>query len=82
MYFRENNNGGSKRAYKSEHVNAINLFHDVNSTLYTVTNIHSKARLGFTKVINVFRSENLALFMVASIYIIGKSTKNRKSKTR
>ena len=40
--FRENNNSGSKRTYESEHVN--NAFHDVNSILYTATNIHPKAR--------------------------------------
>ena len=33
------------------------------------------------KVINVFCSENLALFMVTSIYRIRKSTKRRNSKT-
>ena len=32
MCFRENNNGGSKRAYIA--------FHDVNSVLYTVTDIY------------------------------------------
>ena len=29
---RDINNGGSKPAYKSEYVHAINVFHDVNST--------------------------------------------------
>ena len=43
MCFRENNNDGSKRAYKSEHVNVINVCQDVNSILYTVTNVHPKA---------------------------------------
>ena len=32
MCFRENNNGGSKRAYIA--------FHDINSVLYTVTDIY------------------------------------------
>ena len=47
MCFREYSNGGSKRAYTGEHVNAINVFHDVNLTLFLVTNIHLKARSGF-----------------------------------
>ena len=47
MGFRENNNGGSKRAYKSEHVYAANVFYDEISNLYTVTNIHHKTRPGF-----------------------------------
>ena len=50
---------------KSEHVNDINVFHDVNSTLYTVTNIHPKHNHDLNY--NVFRSENVALFTVASI---------------
>ena len=29
--------------HASEHINFINIFHDLNSTLYTVTNIHTKA---------------------------------------
>ena len=45
--FIEYNNGRSKRAYKSEHIHAISVFCDVNSTLYTVTDIHSKARPRF-----------------------------------
>ena len=36
----------------------------------------------FTKVINVFCSETFALFMVASIHRIQKSTKSRNSETR
>ena len=48
MCFREYNNGGSKRAYKSkqaqksEDVKVINVFHDVISILYTVHNITLK----------------------------------------
>ena len=42
MYFRENNNGGSKPAYKQAW-NVIIVFHDVSSILYTVSNIHPKA---------------------------------------
>ena len=45
--FIEYNNGRSKRAYKSKHIHAISVFCDVNSTLYTVTNIQPKARPGF-----------------------------------
>ena len=45
--FRENNNGGSKGEYKSEHENAIKVFQDANLILYTVTNIHPKAKPGF-----------------------------------
>ena len=42
MWFRKNHNCGSERVYKSkqaqksEHVNVINVFHDVNSVTYTV----------------------------------------------
>ena len=60
---------------KSEHVNAINVFHDVNSTLYTVTNIHPNHNHDLNY--NVFPSENVALFTVASIPRIQKNTKNR-----
>ena len=49
MYFRENNNGRSKWAYKNEHVNAINVFHDVNSILHTATHGNPNARPGFYK---------------------------------
>ena len=45
--FRENNDGRGKWAYKNEHVNAANFSHDVNATLFIVTNIHPKAKLGF-----------------------------------
>ena len=81
MFFRENNYGKSKlgckskQAHKSELVNVINIFHDVDSTLYTVNNIHPK-------VITVIRSENLALFTVTRIHRIRKSAKNRNSETR
>ena len=36
--------------HTSEHVNVINIFHDLNSHLYTVTNRHSK--VGFSVVQN------------------------------
>ena len=82
MCFRENNNGLSKREYKLKHVNAINVFHDVNSTLYTVTNIAPSQGRDFTKVINVFCSKKSALFMVSSIHRIRKCTKNRNQDAR
>ena len=75
----ENNNGGSKRANKSENVNAISVFHDVNLALYTVTKFTPRQDWDCTKVINVFLSENLILFTVASIHRIRKSTKKETS---
>ena len=62
--------------HTSEPVNAINIFHNVNSILYTAHPMMAKILL---KVINVFRGECLALFTVTSIR---KSTKNRNSETR
>ena len=64
-----------------EHMNASNVFHDVNSTLYTMTSINTKARI-LLKVSNVFRSKDLVLFTVTSIHSIRKSTKNRNAETR
>ena len=65
-------------------VNVINVFHDVNSVLHTVTSIHPKVEI-LLKVSNTFCSEYLALFTVTSIHIIRKSAKsrnrNRKFKT-
>lgn len=58
----ENNNSASKWAYEW-----VFVFHYVNSVLYTVTNIHPKARI-LLKAINVFSSENFALFMVTGIH--------------
>ena len=43
----------------SEHVNVTNCFHDVNTILCAVNNIHPKA--------GIFRSENLVLSTVTSI---------------
>ena len=63
MYFRENS-GESKRAYI--------IFHDVNSVLYMLTNIYTKAG-----IITVFHSENLAFFTVTSIHSIRKITENK-----
>ena len=44
-----------------------NFFHEENSTLYAITNIHHKAGI-LLKVVNVFHNVNLNLLMVASIY--------------
>ena len=52
----------------SVHVNVINVFHDVNSVLHTVTSIHPKVDI-LLKVSNPFCSEELALFTVTSIHI-------------
>ena len=51
----------------SKHVNVINVFHDVNSILYGVNNIYSKARI-FPKVISVFYGRNLALSTLTSTH--------------
>ena len=69
MCFRENNNAGSKRAYKW----ACKLFHDVNLTLYTET-FTPRQDWEFTSF-SSFRFENIALFTVASIHRIRKCTK-------
>ena len=58
----------------SKHVNIIKVFHDGNSKPKLVTNIHLKTRI-LLKVVNVFRSDNLTLFMVAGIHSIQKCTK-------
>ena len=67
----------------NEHVNVIDVFHDVNSILHTVTNIHTKARI-LLKVFNLFHSDNFALFKVTSIHSVRKSTRKTKKpyKTR
>ena len=65
----------------SAYVKVINVFHNVNSILNTVTNIHPKCGI-LLKVSNVFRNENLVIFTVINIHSIRKSTKNRNSETR
>ena len=60
----------------SEHVKVINIFHDVRSILYTVTDIYPKAGV-LLKVINVIHSVNLPLFIVNNIHSIRKSTANK-----
>ena len=48
----------------SRHINEhANVFHDVTSILYTATNIYIKFEI-LLNVINVFHSDNLALFML------------------
>ena len=59
----------------SKHVNVINVFHYVNSILYTVPRI-------LLKVSNVFLRENLPLFTVTSIHRIQKKKKNRNPETK
>ena len=54
----------------SKHVNVINVFHYVNSILYTVPRI-------LLKVSNVFLRENLPLFTVTSIHSIQKKKKQK-----
>ena len=65
----------------SAYVKVINVFHNVNSILNTVTNIRPKCGT-LLKVSNVFRNENLVIFTVINIHGIRKSTKNRNSETR
>ena len=57
------------RTHINEHVKVINIFHDVNSSLYTVTKIHIKTGI-LLKVINLFRNENLTLFTLTNIHSI------------
>ena len=46
----------------NEHGNVINRFYDVDSALYMVTTVHLKGS-SLLKVINVFHSVNLTLFL-------------------
>ena len=64
------NKGGSKRLYV--------VVYNVNSVLHSVINVYSKARV-LLKVVTVFRNENLALFMVISIYSIIKAQTGQKT---
>ena len=59
------------RTHVSEHLNVINIFHDVNSSLYraTKTKIHIKAGL-LLKGINLFRNENLTLLKLTNLHSI------------
>ena len=63
--------------HASEHVNIIHVFHDINSILYTITNIPSNAGI-LLKVSHVFRSGNLPFFTLTSIHSIRKSTEKKK----
>ena len=65
----------------SEHVMLSIFCNDINSILYTVTNIHPKNRI-LLKFSNMFCSENLALFKVTSIHSTRKCMKNRNSETQ
>ena len=59
----------------SEHVKLSIFYHDVNSILRTMTNIHPKTDI-LLKFSNIFRSENLVLFKVTtSIHRVWKSIK-------
>ena len=62
--------------HTNEHVNVLNVFYDLKS--YT----RRTPSREFTKLINVFRGENLTLFTVTSIRNIRKGAKNRNSETR
>ena len=64
-----------------EHLHVINIFIDVNSILYMLTNIHTKSRI-LLKVFNVFRSENLALYAVTVFIVSEKVQRNRNSETQ
>ena len=65
----------------NEHVNVIDVFHDVNSILHTVTNIHTKARI-LLKVFNLFHSDNFALFKVTSIHSVRKSPTKQEGRQK
>ena len=67
--------------YIRQHVNVINVVHTINSILYTVTSIEPKPGI-LLKVIKVFHSRNLALFIVTNIHSTRRSAKNRNSETR
>ena len=64
----------------SEHVNVINVFHDINST--SMKNGNQNLLWGniLLKVINVFRGENLTLFTVTTIHSIQKLQKIKTPK--
>ena len=49
----------------SEHTMLSIFFHDVNSILYTVTNIHPETDI-LLKFSNIFRSKKLVLFKVTT----------------
>ena len=53
----------------SEHIDTFNFFHDVNSVLYTATNIDFKSGI-LLNAVDIFRSENLALPTLTSIHSI------------
>ena len=75
MCFRENNNGGSKLVPKQA-CECKNVSHNVNSVLCPLHLLVGDS----PKVINVFGSEHLALFIVTSIQNTRKSTKTETLK--
>ena len=58
----------------SEHIDAFNFFHDVNSVLYTATNIYLKPGI-LLNAVDISHSGNLALPTLTSIHSIRESTK-------
>ena len=65
----------------SEHLHFIRFFHDVDSILYMLTDIHTKARI-LLKDFNVFRSENLALYTVTAFIASEKVQKTETEKQK
>ena len=58
---------GEVSGHISEHVN---VFHNVNSILYMISNIYPRARDVLLEFISVFCDENVALFTVTGIHSI------------
>ena len=48
----------------SYHVKIINVFNDVNSTLYTVRNIHHKGGFLLKVILNIYRLHTKFIFLV------------------
>ena len=63
----------------SENVNFINVFRDVNSTLYGRFNTETEILL---KVVNVFYNVKLKLFMVTNIHARKRTRKSKLGKNR
>ena len=78
MCFRENNNGWSKRAYKW----ACEPYQCFSWCRLIYGDQHSPQGWDLVNVINVFRSEKIALFMVSNSNSTRKRTKNSNSETR
>ena len=56
----------------------FDVFHDVNSNLYTVTSIYHKVWI-LLKVISDFQNLKVTLFTVTSFHIFQKRTRNSKT---